>query len=180
MRDNIWFTYKARIQAYKRLDWLDFHSQLLLVWYAILSTTLGVLTIRDSTLLGPNTDVLATILSVALLGVSLTVTNRDFRVRAMLMRSNYLQLQKLYREIPKESTPTTEQAKKYDELLAESENHREIDDRIARVFAHGLTSRAPTAFESFYAFQWLTLRFLITAALYILPVIAGIYSWKAV
>ena len=71
MKDNVWFTYKARIRAHKRLEWLDFHSQLLLVWYAILSTTLGVLTIRSSTLLGPDTDVMATILSVALLGISL-------------------------------------------------------------------------------------------------------------
>lgn len=182
-KDNVWFTYKARIQAHKRLEWLDFHSQLLLVWYAILSTALGVLTIKYSTVLGPNTDVMATILSVALLGVSLAVTNRDFRVRAMLMRKNYLALQKLHRELPDDSTdstaakPTAEQLGKYDELLSESENHREIDDRIARVFASGITSRAPTAFESFYAFLWLTLRFLITAALYAIPVIAGIYSW---
>lgn len=177
MKDNVWFTYKARIQAHKRLDWLDFHSQLLLVWYAILSTTLGVLTIRYSTLLGHNTDVMATILSVALLGFSLAVTNRDFRVRAMLMRSNYLKLQKLHRELPVDSAPTTEQANKYDALLAESENHREIDDQIARVFAQGLTSRSPTAFESCYAFFWLTVRFVITAGLYVLPVIVGFYAW---
>jgi hypothetical protein len=177
VKDNVWFTYKARIRAHKRLEWLDFHSQLLLVWYAILSTTLGVLTIRRSTLLGPDTDVMATILSVALLGVSLAVTNRDFRVRAMLMRSNYLKLQSLHRELPVNSEPTTEQANKYDELLAESENHREIDDRIARVFAQGLTSRTPTAFETFYAFVWLTVRFVITLGLYVLPLIAGFYAW---
>lgn len=178
MKDKVWFTYKARIQAHKRLEWLDFHSQLLLVWYAILSTTLGVLTIRYSTLLGHNTDVMATILSVALLGVSLTVTNRDFRVRAMLMRNNYLKLQKLYCELPANSAPTTEQTQKYGELLAESENHREIDDRIARVFAQGLTSRKPTAFDNCYAFFWLTVRFVITAGLYMLPVIVGFYAWK--
>lgn len=43
MKDSVWFTYKARIQANNRLDWLDFHSQMLLVWYAILSATLGKL-----------------------------------------------------------------------------------------------------------------------------------------
>lgn len=177
MKDNVWFTYKARIRAHKRLEWLDFHSQLLLVWYAILSTTLAVLTIRSSALLGPNTDVMATILSVALLGVSLAVTNRDFRVRAVLMRNNYLKLQRLHRELPVDSAPTTEQANKYDELLAESENHREIDDRVARVFAQRLTSRSPTAFESWHAVLWLTARFLITAGLYVLPVSVGLYAW---
>lgn len=180
LRDKIWFTYKARIQANKRLAWLDFHSQLLLMWYAILSTTLGVLTIRQSALLGPNTDICATILSIALLGVSLTVVNRDFRVRAMLMRTNYLQLQRLYLEVPVGSTPTSEQANKYYELLAESENHHEIDDLIARVFANELTSRHPTRFEHFKAYLWLALRFFIIATLYISPVIIGIYIWSLV
>ncbi|NQD93583.1 SLATT domain-containing protein [Pseudomonas sp. CrR25] len=177
MKDNVWFTYKARIQAHKRLDWLDFHSQFLLVWYAILSATLGVLTIRYSTLLGHNSDIMATILSVALLGFSLSVTNRDFRVRAMLMRSNYLKLQQLYRELSDDSATTTDQANKYDELLAESENHRDIDDRIARVLAKELSSRLPTNFERWHAYLWLSLRFMITAGLYALPVIVGLYTW---
>ncbi len=177
MKDNVWFTYKARIRAHQRLEWLNFHSQLLLVWYAILGTTLGVMTIRCSTLLGPDTDVMAAILSVALLGVSLTVSNHDFRVRAMLMRSNYLKLQSLHRDLPTDSAPTTEQANKYDELLSESENHREIDDLIARVFAQGLTSRKPTGLESVYAFAWLATRFIVTVSLYMLPLVAGIYAW---
>jgi hypothetical protein len=182
-KDNVWFTYKARIQAHKRLEWLDFHSQLLLVWYAILSTALGVLTIRHSTILGPDTDVMATILSVALLGISLAVANRDFRGRAMLMRTNYLALQKLHRGLP-EGSPTSpppppmpEQIIRYDELLAESENHREIDDRVARVFATGATTRPLTGFEYFSAALWLTMRFLITTLLYALPVLAGLYAY---
>lgn len=184
-KDAVWFTYKARIQANKRLEWLDFHSQLLLVWYAILSTALGVLAIRNGQVLGANTDVMATILSVALLGVSLVVTNRDFRVRAMHMRTNYLELHQLHRRLPEDSAdphapkPTEEQITRYDNLLAATENHRDIDDRIARVFATGLTSRLPTAFEELDARLWLTLRFLITTALYVLPVAAGLYSYWA-
>lgn len=182
-KDSVWFTYKARIQAHKRLEWLDFHSQLLLVWYAILSTALGVLTIRHSTILGPDTDVMATILSVALLGISLAVANRDFRGRAMLMRTNYLELQKLHRGLPDalppntSAAPTQAQVNRYDELLAESENHREIDDRVSRIFASGLTSRIPTRFEYFTAISWLTMRVLITALLYAIPVLAGLYSF---
>lgn len=177
MKDSVWFTYKARIQAHNRLEWLDFHSQMLLVWYAILSTVLGVLAIRYEHILGPDTDVLATVLSVALLGVSLAVTNRDFRVRAMAMRKNYLQLQGLYRELAPNTDPTLTQTQQYDELLAESENHREIDDRIARVFSTGLTSRIPTAFESCYAISWLGARLVITVALYVLPLAAAAYAW---
>lgn len=179
MKDNVWFTFKARIQAHNRLEWLDFHSQMLLVWYAILSTILGVLTIRYGHLLGPDTDVMAAVLSVALLGVSLAVTNRDFRVRAMAMRKNYLQLQALYRELSSGATPTPAHTQQYDELLAESENHREIDDRIARVFSTGLTSRVPTAFESCYAISWLVARLVITVVLYAFPLVMGVSAWMS-
>ncbi|NNC09875.1 SLATT domain-containing protein, partial [Corallococcus exiguus] len=86
MRDKIWFTYKARIKAHERLERMDFHSQLLLVWYAILSSILAILSIRYPTILGDNTDILGAILSIGLLAISLSVTNRDFRGRAMLMR----------------------------------------------------------------------------------------------
>ena len=56
MRDNIWFTYKARINAHHRLEWLEKHSQFILVWYAILSAILSIVTIRFPTVLGSNTD----------------------------------------------------------------------------------------------------------------------------
>lgn len=173
MKDSVWFTYKARIQAHHRLDWLDFHSQMLLVWYAILSATLGVLVIRYDHLLGSNTDIIAAVLSIVLLCVSLIVTNRDFRVRAMRMQINYLQLQALYREISSDVGPTPAQAIQYGELLAECENHGEIDDRIARVFTSGLTSRHPTAFEKCRAIFWLGARLIITIALYALPLVVG-------
>lgn len=86
MKDNVWFTYKARIQAHQRLEWLDTHSQFLLVWYAILGAVFSVVTIRHPHVLGANTDILASVLSVAVLGVSLVVSNLDFRGRALVMR----------------------------------------------------------------------------------------------
>lgn len=177
MKDNVWFTYKARIQAHKRLEWLDFHSQLLLVWYAILSAILGVVTIRYSHVLGPDTDVLATVLSVALLGVSLAVTNRDFRARALAMRRNYLELQRLYIEISSAGHSSAHQIHRYNTLLNDCENHRDVDDRIARVFATGLTSRTPSTFEHFSATGWLILRFAITVVLYALPLFFGLRMW---
>lgn len=179
MKDNVWFTYKARIQAHKRLEWLDFHSQLLLVWYAILSAVLGVVTIRYSHVLGPDTDVLATVLSVALLGVSLAVTNRDFRARALAMRRNYLELQRLYMETSSAGNFSADQIHRYDALLNDCENHRDVDDRIARVFATGLTSRKPSNFEQFSAIGWLALRFIITILLYSLPLLFGFSMWTA-
>ncbi|SMS08825.1 hypothetical protein CFBP1590__1239 [Pseudomonas viridiflava] len=171
MKDNVWFTYKARIQAHKRLEWLDIHSQFLLVWYAMLSTVLAVVSIRNPKALSDDTDVMAAILSVALLGVSLSVSNRDFRGRAIQMRRNYLGLHQLYRSIPKDTLLTQEQSARYDELLDEAENHREIDDRIARILAPQLTSRHPTVFESIHVLVWLFIRLAVTVALYAAPIV---------
>jgi hypothetical protein len=44
--DDVWFTYKARIEAEVRLKNSDFYSQILLVWYAFLSSAASVLVLR--------------------------------------------------------------------------------------------------------------------------------------
>lgn len=170
MRDNIWFTYKARIQAHKRLERLDLHSQSLLVWYAILGGVLAILSIRYPNLLGGDTDLLAAILSVSLLAISLSVTNRDFRGRAMLMRRNYLDLQKLYNSMPAISAISKDDLDHYHQLLGESENHRGLDDILSRIFSTGLTSRKPSVKEKTLGASWIISIFLVTVLLYIAPV----------
>lgn len=171
MKDNIWFTYKARIQAYKRLEWLDIHSQFLLVWYAILGAVLAIVAIRYPQALGANTDILAAVLSVALLGVSLAVANRDFRGRALAMMKNYKDLQKLYNLLGSVTNVTEAHSEAYHELLAESENHKEIDDKRFRTSANStLQSRKPNKFDFFCVYCWLMVRALITVSLYLGPV----------
>lgn len=51
MNDSIWFTFKARIRASQRLADTDFHSQILLVWYAFVGTLLSIVTIRHDKVL---------------------------------------------------------------------------------------------------------------------------------
>ncbi|EPH2060742.1 SLATT domain-containing protein, partial [Escherichia coli] len=167
MHDNIWFTYKARIQAHHRLEWLEKHSQFILVWYAILSAVLSIVTLRFPKVLGDNTDVVAAILSVALLGISLIVSNLDFRGRAIAMRRNYIALQRLYFDITTSQQLSLEQKEKYFNLLNEVENHRDIDDKISRVTQVGLKTRIPTQKEKIIVILWILLRIFITAALYI-------------
>lgn len=174
MHDNIWFTYKARIQAHHRLEWLEKHSQFILVWYAILSAVLSIVTLRFPKVLGDNTDIVAVILSVALLGISLIVSNLDFRGRAIAMRRNYIALQRLYFDITTSQQLSLEQKEKYFNLLNEVENHRDIDDKISRVTQVGLKTRIPTQKEKIIVILWILLRIFITAALYILPLI---YLW---
>lgn len=176
MRDNIWFTYKARIKAHERLEWMDFHSQYLLVWYALLSAVLAIITTRYPSLLGKDTDILSATLSIGLLAISLSVANRDFRGRAMLMRGNYQELHKLHRTV-KSDELTHAELESYSELLRDCENHRSIDDILARVFATNLTSRRPTGRESTIGYGAVIAKYLIAAALYVGPlIIAAAYA----
>lgn len=171
MRDNIWFTYKARINAHHRLEWLEKHSQFILIWYAIFSAVLSIITLRHPKILGNNTDLIGAILSVALLGISLVVSNLDFRGRAISMRRNYLALQRLYFDTAAGQQLTAEQRKNYHELLDEVENHLDIDDKAARVDQAGLTTRIPSNKEKQTVFLWKIRRLIFTYSLYLLPMI---------
>lgn len=170
MREKIWFTYKARIQAHKRLEWMHFHSQCILVWYAVLAVVLAIVTLRHPSILGSDTDVYAAILAVMLLAVSLSVANRDFRGRAMLMRRNYLDLQELYNAMQNPPQVDAAALERYNRLLGEAENHSGVDDILARIFSKGLTSRLPSKGEWAVGVGWMVLRFLVTLLLYVAPV----------
>ncbi|MBS9443417.1 SLATT domain-containing protein [Photorhabdus heterorhabditis] len=170
MKDKIWFTYKARIQAYHRLERWDVHSQFLLIWYAILGVGLSVVAIRFPKILGNNTDIISAILSIALLVLSLTVSNRDFRGRALNMQKNYLTLQNLYNAIPTNQDPTQDQIARYNDLLSDIENHKEIDDKTFRVFNRQyLSSRKPHENEIFQVYLRMVTRKVAILILYLLP-----------
>ncbi len=168
MKDNVWFTFKARIQAAQRLSRSDFHSQALLVWYAFGSASLAIVNLRHSQLLGSDTDLIAAILGVGLLVVSMFVTSQDFRGRSIGMRTNYLALQALYNEIDQATLTPSERAK-YNELLAAVENHTEMDDRMFRVFHKGNLTRPPTRYETFEVHAYLALRAAVLTLLYVAP-----------
>ena len=81
--DDVWFTYKARIAAELRLKNNDIQSQILLVWYALVSSAASIVAVRYEKFAGPDTDIYTAILSVALLVISMLVANRDYRGRAL-------------------------------------------------------------------------------------------------
>lgn len=179
MRDKVWFTYKARIQAHIRLSLLEFHSQLLLVWYAILSAGLAVVTVRYPHALGEDTDVLAAVLSIGLLGISLAVANRDFRGRSIAMRQNYLELQRLYDRTAPPAAFDNDAHQSYHNLLAAVENHSEIDDKLFRAMQAGrLSTRAPSWWEKFEAYGYLALRMTLTISLYLAPILLLLVRWR--
>lgn len=177
--DNIWFTYKARIRAQVRLAKNDFHSQALLVWYAFCGAVLAVVAIRFPQILGSQTDILAAVLSIALLVVSLMVTGRDFRGRSMEMQRNYLALQSLYRRAQQDPPPLSPQEieKEYGALLDQVENHTTLDDVCARVLDTGkLTSRHPSLGDSARARGYMVVRTVTLLGLYALPIAVTIYT----
>lgn len=172
VKDKVWFTYKARIQAQLRLSWLDFHSQLLLVWYAILGASLAIVTIRYPHSLGPNTDIQSAILSIALLGISMAVANRDFRGRSIAMRQNYLDLQRLYDHLNLSGDSSQADLDRYHDLLSSVENHKEIDDKLFRVrHAKTLSTRKPTHIEIIEVYAYLAARLGVSFALYLAPLV---------
>lgn len=174
MKDNIWFTYRARIRAQERLERNSFHTQLLMVWYALVGALLGVIAIRHPTFLGGDTDLIAAVFSVAILVISMLVANRDFRGRSIEMRLNYLALQALYNKACSEDVvmAQAEIIDAYQQLLSSVENHAEIDDKYFRVFHTGkLSSRQPTNSEKAEVYAYLAMRLLFLIACYALPVL---------
>jgi hypothetical protein len=178
LSDNIWFTRKARIQASERLLSNDNHSQVLLVIYSIINTCLAVILIKDSNMLGGNTDLALVIMSIVILVTSLFVTNKNFKSRAELLKNHYIELQKLYFEaLDAESSGSEESIreirKKYTDLLELSENHNTIDDLVFRVMnKSNLISRKPTLYEIALTFSYKVLRLAILIFLYISPIMA--------
>lgn len=146
--DDVWFTCKARIAAELRLKNDDVHSQILLVWYAVVSTCAGIVALRYPGFAGPNTDIFTAILSVALLAISILVSNRDYRGRALEMRANHIALKRFYDELCIGSIDVKRKPEIYAKLLSECENHSSYDDRYFRIINRAvLKSRIPSKFD---------------------------------
>lgn len=173
MFDHIWFTYKARIRAQERLAQNDLHSQALLVWYAVIGTCLAIISLQYPKFLGDNTNLTSAVFSVAILAVSMLVTNRDFRGRSLEMRRNYLAIHNLYQQASKQSesgeAPAQTEAA-YHTLVSAVENHAAIDDKYFRVFHNGsLKTRNPTMGEKFDVYTYLACRTVFLTVLYLAP-----------
>ncbi len=178
--DKIWYTYKARIRSSERLNFNNAHSQYLLVWYALVTAALSIITIRYPETLGPNTDISSAIMSVALLVISLLVANVDYRGRAIGMRKNYLELQYLYDTILSHTSlesPTAEMLKKYNDLLSDCENHLSVDDKYWRVMlpkhAALKLTRPPSTREIFDTYTYIVIRVTLLFLLYALPILSA-------
>ena len=168
--DDVWFTYKARVAAELRLKNNDVHSQILLVWYALVSSAASIVAVRYEKFAGPDTDIYTAILSVALLVISMLVANRDYRGRALQLRANHIALKKLHDDLKGGLVSGAEKPAIYSRLLAECENHSSYDDRYFRVLnGSGLTTRVPTFSDYIFMLAVCLFRIFSLVVLYILP-----------
>lgn len=172
LTDKIWFTYKSRIAAENRLKSNDFHSQSLLVWYALISAVGSIASIQEANYLGQSTSFLSSIMAVALLVLSLWVTNQDWRGRSIKMRENHLDLLFLYNLLKENRIAYVEAAKRYHKLLSQCENHKTYDLNYFKVFDSDAGLSTPvTCYVNFSTFYVRVFRFLVWAFLYGLPLI---------
>lgn len=170
LTDKIWFTYKSRIAAENRLKSNDFHSQSLLVWYALISAVGSIASIQNANYLGTSTSFLSSIMAVALLVLSLWVTNQDWRGRAIKMRENHLNLLHLYNLLKENRIKYVAAATQYHLLLSQCENHKTYDLNYFKVFDSdaGLSTPA-TWYVKFFTSSVRFFRFLVWAFLYGFP-----------
>lgn len=178
LSDNIWFTRKARIQASERLLSNDHHSQLLLVTYSIINTCLAVILIKDSAILGGNTDLALVIMSIVILVTSLFVTSKNFKGRAESLKNHYIELQKLYyKALDAEESSDKDSIRaireQYTDMLDLSENHRAIDDYVFRVLnKKTIDTRKPSIYEILITYSYKALKSLLLIFLYVSPLLA--------
>jgi hypothetical protein len=173
LTDKIWFTYKARIMAHERLMRLNKVTQLLLVWYSLITVISSIVMIRFPKVFGSDGDILVTCISLIVLVLSLVVSNRDYRGREIEMRRNYLKLQKLYRELETTNELTAERINEVDDtyqlIISKGENHTEFDDLTFRV--KNVTSRMPPWSEYLLYFLAKAGYWLLLTASFITPIV---------
>ena len=141
LKDRIWFTRIARIYSEKRLLRNEFHSQFLLMFYAVYNIVLSVTQLKYKPIPDDAATILGIILSIILFGLSFYMSARGFPARAQRFKENYSHLQELFGrlEVAESQGDSTKLQKaieyvqsEYRNAIEKSENHTTMDDRCAR------------------------------------------------
>lgn len=180
LKNRIWITYKSRIAAENRLKNNDLQTQSLLVWYAFSAAVISVLSIRYPKFLGDDTDIFSAIFSIALLVISLWVTNRDYRGRSLMMRSNHLQMKRLIDQVNWDGDfDLVRVSNDYSNLLNECENHTSYDYNYFRIIdATNLETNIPSWSDRASLFFFFVIRWGIYSFLYSIPLLTCFYYIK--
>lgn len=132
-------TYRARLEASKRLTRRNHAWNALLVSFATSTTISSIALLVDGNVYGRYGDLLLVCLGVLSLVASMTVTSLNYSGRAKDMFANYRKLQRLSAALERirlsgtapNAVTVTELSDSYQELLDGSENHTSADFRRA-------------------------------------------------
>lgn len=150
-------TYRARLEAAKRLTRRNHAWNALLVSFATSTTISSIALLVDGNVYGKYGSLLLVCLGVLSLVASMTVTSLNYSGRAKDMFANYRKLQRLSAHLERirlsgtitDAALVAEFSESYQELLDGSENHTSADFRRAglsrRDSSLGVTQDSPGA-----------------------------------
>lgn len=186
IKDNVWWTRKARIQAERRLLSNAFQSQLLMLWYSFwgVAASIYYLKIDNSDTHNNLPGISWVVYSVLTLCMSGFITGLSFKERAALIKECYEALNTFYQKA-KESFDIDATSKEYEQILGLCENHTDYDYYLALCIEYvtctGIINpetklkegldRRPTWYHWFSLTFWILRRYLLLALLYFLPVL---------
>ncbi|WP_242860440.1 SLATT domain-containing protein [Desulfosporosinus sp. I2] len=95
---KIWITRKCRIVASERLEKAELYAQFIFIYYSVILVCLSIWNLfpehSNSAL-----SLISVIASIGLLSVSLFITSRNYRNRAIALKSCYIKLDQLYTKL---------------------------------------------------------------------------------
>ena len=179
IKDNIWWTRKARIQTEKRLLSNDFHAQAILLTYSFTSVAASIWNLSHEN----ETSYFSTIFvafSVLILLVSSFIASCSFKNRASLIKDCYELLQSLYNQATLADSDREKIAEEYKRTLGLCENHSDIDYTLAIFYEwynthkenrkENITKRL-TPFQIVCVIYSKVKRFVFLSSAYLLPIL---------
>lgn len=176
LKNNIWITRKARINASERLLRLERFIQFINIYY---SCFICILSVYGLTITNNKIGVISTILSIILTISIVYLNSQNFGQRSQQLKVNYISLQKLIFKLDRLDENTTnnltEYRNEYSDLLASCENHSVCDYYRIRLSTEELnwkstiriTYYACKIFKYFWEFVAVLIPILLTIYIFI-------------
>ena len=174
LADQIWFTRKSRIRASERILSTHMHCTYILIWYSFVTFSLSIYLIKNATFLHNSSDVIMTIATGAVFTLSLLIPQLDLKNRALKLKENYINLQKLSFDLKlcDDEHAITKLNDDYLELLREVENHSKVDLYYFIAYeTGGSCSRVISMSEWGVLAFYLFIRSSILTLLYLFPIL---------
>lgn len=184
LSENIWLTYQARLQASKRLAKNGFHSNNILITYAIINICIAVMAIKEIGLISEQKDLFLIVMAIILLVAVLLITSQKFKEKSLLLKSHANELYKVYYQaLEAEDLDSkdrlTHLRKRYEKILNSKEVHKPIDEIMMQEPELNFSSKnMAKSIESTKVVSYKVSRLLTLGLLYLCPIIVlYLVSW---